>query len=108
MTAPEQPVTWNEDNGDEPTNRPPSGRPCRLRDTPIDLDALADGRCKASSWRVKRPAKATYENHFGPGGFNRCIGSEGHANPTHKDEWGYVFVADDGSVRILRLEERAS
>jgi hypothetical protein len=72
----------------------------------VDLDTLDDGRCKASTWRpsTPRPAKPTYENHFGPGGYNRCIGSEGHVNPLHKDEWGYVFAAQP-VLKVIRHEE---
>lgn len=74
----------------------------------VDLDTLDDGRCKASSWRVKRAAKPDYEGHFGPGGYNRCIGDEGHTNPLHKDEWGNVFRVDpDGThFRVVRTEPR--
>lgn len=73
---------------------------------PVGLDEINDGRCKFSSWSGPKPAKPTYENHFGPGGFNRCIGSEGHVNPLHKDEWGNVFSrGSDGAFRLLRTEE---
>jgi hypothetical protein len=73
----------------------------------VTLDEIHDGRCKASSWqRHGRPTKTTYENLFGPGGYNRCIGREGHTNPTHKDEWGHVFVqTETGGVRQIRTEE---
>lgn len=74
---------------------------------PVDLDTLDDGRCKASSWRVRKPATPTYENHFGPGGFNRCLGSEGHVNRLHKDDWGHVFaVNEDGSGFLIVRDER--
>lgn len=96
------PATWDEDVVETPTAPP---QPTRV---PIDLNALTDGRCKASTWRGGIPAKPTYENHFGPGGYNRCIGTAGHDNPLHKDDWGYVFTVDDaGRVRIVRLEDRA-
>lgn len=72
----------------------------------VDIDALDDGRCKASSWRVKQPEKTSYESLFGRGGYNRCIGAAGHANPLHKDEWGHVFRVDpDGSnFKVVRQE----
>jgi hypothetical protein len=93
-------VTWDENDPTMPT------QPQRPRREVVDLDTLDDGRCKASSWSGRKPAKPTYENHFGPGGYNRCIGSDGHPNPTHKDDWGYVFIQDpEGHVRTLRREE---
>lgn len=73
------------------------------RSSPIDLDTLDDGRCKASSWRGAI-GRGTYENHFGRGGYNRCVGKEGHANPLHKDEWGQVFRLTP-SFRVVRREE---
>jgi hypothetical protein len=75
---------------------------------PIDIDALNDGRCKASTWgpsRAKLPAKPTYENYFGPGGFNRCIGPEDHSNPRHKDEWGHVFELTAAGCHVVRRED---
>jgi hypothetical protein len=69
---------------------------------PVSLDDIDDGRCKGSSWRNDKTAKPTYQNHFGPGGFNRCVGTEGHANPLHKDEWGNVFTAEP--FRVVRKE----
>lgn len=92
--------TWNENDP-----RPYAHAPTSRREH-IDLDELDDGRCKASTWNPHyKPEKPDYENHFGPGGYNRCIGSEGHANPTHKDEWGHIFVrTEQGSLRILRME----
>lgn len=68
----------------------------------VDLDALDDGRCTASSWRAAKPLRSTYDNHFGPGGFNRCVGHDGHANHLHKDEWGNVFGVDP--FRVVRKE----
>lgn len=90
---------WREDVVEHP-EPPPRKR------TPIDIDALQDGRCKASTWRkATMPKKPDYENHFGPGGYNRCIGSSGHVNWLHKDEWGHVFTVDDeGHVRVVRTE----
>lgn len=92
---------WAEDV-DEKVPQPTEGRQV------VHLDELDDGRCKASTWRLNghKPAKPTYENHFGPGGFNRCIGSEGHSNRLHKDEWGYVFSQspETGKVKVVRLE----
>lgn len=65
------------------------------RRQPIDPETLEDGRCLASSWRSPMPKNTrTYENWFGPGGYNRCIGHEAHRNPLHKDEWGHVFSLD--------------
>ncbi len=69
----------------------------------FDFDALDDGRCKASSWRGGRGGKPTYENVFGPGGYNRCVGGAGHANRLHKDEWGNVFQLEP--FRVVRKEE---
>lgn len=69
---------------------------------PFDYDSLDDGRCKVSSWRGPKAQKRTYENVFGPGGFNRCIGKADHANLLHKDEWGNVFQADP--FRVIRKE----
>jgi|PlaIllAssembly_1097288.scaffolds.fasta_scaffold75052_5 hypothetical protein len=74
----------------------------RTRDV-LDLDALDDGRCKASSWRGGQPDKPTYQNVFGPGGYNRCVGGAGHANRLHKDEWGNVFQLEP--FRVVRKEE---
>lgn len=93
------PVTWDENAGEE-------DRFVQSAREIVRLDELEDGRCKASSWRIKAPVKPTYESHFGPGGFNRCIGHEDHRNPTHKDEWGHVFrVNQDGTdFRVLRTE----
>lgn len=97
-----QPATWNPDAVETAPERVGRG-------PVVHLDDLDDGRCKASSWRHPLPAKPTYENHFGPGGYNRCIGDEGHANRLHKDEWGYVFRAEaDGGFRIVRLEQIAN
>lgn len=60
------------------------------------LDDLNDGRCKVSSYgepiKTKEPR---YEHYFGTGGFNRCIGPDGHNNPTHKDEFGNIFTIVD-------------
>lgn len=81
-------------------------RPSILKQV-VYLDELDDGRCKASSWRSNAtlPRKPTYEHHFGVAGYNRCIGSEGHANQYHKDEWGFVFhIAPDGAFRVIREE----
>lgn len=71
------------------------------------VEEIDDGRCKASSYRqYPMPKKKTYETFFGPGGYNRCIGAEGHANPVHKDEWGNVFaVKPTGGVKKIRTEE---
>lgn len=98
---------WDEhDAGDGPR---PSDR--TKRGPVVDLARLDDGRCHATTWAAARkpPAKPTYENHFGPGGYNRCIGSEGHANPLHKDEWGHVFTTgEDGAyARTIRREKPA-
>jgi hypothetical protein len=95
-------TTWDEaDPGDGPR------APHRARGPVVNLDTLDDGRCHATTWAgARKPPRApTYENHFGPGGYNRCIGSEGHANPLHKDEWGHVFSVDeDGAVTQVRRE----
>lgn len=66
-----------------------------------------DDRCKASSYRqYPMPRSKTYETFFGPGGYNRCIGSAGHANPRHKDEWGNVFEEKaSGGVKKIREEK---
>lgn len=88
---------WDENRPDAPQPTAPESRR-----VVVDLDALDDGRCKASTYRTSRmPDRPTYENHFGPGGYNRCIGRVDHPNPTHKDEWGHVF-SETG--RILRIE----
>lgn len=100
MRKTSQPATWDQDKpapAEEPERNPY-----------IDIDALDDGRCKASTFRQsQRTQKPRYTNWFGPGGYNRCIGDEGHANPQHKDEWGYVFLQDHpgGPVKTLRHEE---
>ena len=70
----------------------------------VDVDTLDDGRCKASTYRDKQPAKTTYESLFGRGGYNRCIGGADHPNPLHKDEWGHVFRLDEGGFRVVRNE----
>lgn len=95
-------MIWREDEDE-------SGTVLSARE-PISLDDIDDGRCKASSWRVKPPQKPTYESHFGVGGFNRCIGSEGHANRLHKDEFGDVFrINPDGTgFRVVRTERPES
>lgn len=76
--------------------------------TTVHLYELDDGRCKATSWgpaHTKLPQKPKYENHFGPGGFNRCIGGDRHRNELHKDEWGHVFSVDgSGGVKVKRIE----
>lgn len=79
----------------------------RSSQEPIDIDTLEDGRCKASSWRKgKLPEKPTYESHFGPSGYNRCIGRVDHLNELHKDEWGNVFLKkEDGGTRVVRTEK---
>lgn len=87
-----RPVAWDE-NAPEPQP---------LRPPPFDLSTLDDGRCHSTSWRPQRPAKVRYESVFGPGGYNRCVGSDGHANPLHKDEWGNVFRTDP--FRVTRHE----
>lgn len=89
-------ATWHEDGIEPVEDYLSTVRP------PLDLDDLDDGRCKASTWRGPRPQRPDYENHFGPGGFNRCIGREGHVNHLHKDEWGHVFTIDP--VRVVRVE----
>lgn len=68
----------------------------------VDIDTLDDGRCKASSWRGRIPRRPDYESHFGPGGFNRCVGPDDHVNRLHKDEWGNVFKTDP--FRVVRRE----
>lgn len=69
---------------------------------PFDIDTLDDGRCKASSWRGPLPNKPMYHSYFGPGGFNRCSGPDGHVNHLHRDEWGNVFRLDP--FRVVRRE----
>lgn len=103
MTTNERTTTMPWDEHD-PTP-PPNPEPLRTREV-VDLDALDDGRCKATSWSPagRPPKKPTYENHFGPGGYNRCVGSAGHANPTHKDEWGNVFLREGQRFRLVRRE----
>jgi hypothetical protein len=76
-------------------------------DPAIDINALDDGLCKASSWRTPLPQKPTYENHFGPGGFNRCVGSADHLNRLHKDGWGNVFEVAGTGFRVIRREGRS-
>lgn len=89
---------WDE-NEDESVLIPPEA-------IEVDLATLADGRCKMSTWRVRKPQHPTYEHHFGVGGFNRCVGSDEHVNRLHKDEWGNVFVInpEDGTPRVVRRE----
>ena len=96
---------WREDVDEQPA--------VPTEATPIisSPDSLDDGRCVASSWRGKVPTqRPTYESWFGPAGYNRCIGSAGHVNRLHKDEWGYVFsLADDRTeFRVVRHEPRLS
>lgn len=90
-------TTWDPDNAFD--------GPFPKRESPrvvVDIDEIDDGRCKVSSWRAVPPKRATYEGHFGPGGFNRCVGHQGHANPLHKDEWGNVFALEP--FRVVRKE----
>lgn len=85
----------------------PESEPAKEPKEYVDLNSLDDGRCKASSYRVARmPERTTYENLFGVGGYNRCMGASGHANPLHKDEWGHVFrVDEDGAnFKVVRQE----
>lgn len=95
-------ATWDEDATED------LGQLVRSSRTPVDLDDIQDGRCKASSWRDRGVTRQrpTYENHFGPGGYNRCIGTEGHTNSRHKDEWGHVFEVDEDGTnfRVIRME----
>lgn len=94
---------WDEsDAGDGPR-----GTDAKRRGPTVDLDTLADGRCTATTWgpSTRPPTKPVYENFFGPGGYNRCIGGTDHANPLHKDEWGHVFTVDEhGSRHVVRKE----
>lgn len=91
-------MTWDPDVIEAVS--PVAGRKAR---EVVDIDTLDDGRCKASTWRVAVPSRPTYESHFGPGGFNRCIGPAGHVNPLHKDEWDQVFSIDP--FRVVRKEK---
>ena len=78
--------------------------PVKAKPEVFDLSTLDDGRCQASSWRGggKPPRRPKYETYFGPGGYNRCVGQEGHVNPLHRDEWGNVFSLDP--FRVVRKE----
>lgn len=103
-----RPAAWNQDVVEvEPVKPTPKVR----RRQYVDIEGLSDGQCKASSWRgnVAQPvAKPTYENLFGPGGYNRCIGDEGHASNLHKDDWGNVFqITETGGFKVVRVEDRA-
>lgn len=96
-------MPWDENDAND-------GPPAHLRATRevVDIDTLDDGRCKASSWRSRPPVRPTYENLFGPGGYNRCIGTKEHVNPHHKDEWGNVFMLTEKGFLVLRKEEVAA
>lgn len=92
-------MTWDPDVIEPPVTPAEPRKPREV----VDIDTLDDDRCKASTWRASVPSRPTYENHFGPGGFNRCIGPEGHVNPLHKDEWDLVFSTEP--FRVVRKEK---
>lgn len=59
---------------------------------------MASQRCLSSSNRNTLPENPTYENVFGPGGYNRCVRAENVPHDFHVDEFGVQFAFDASGV----------